>query len=416
MDTGGQSYFMFALRYAFRNLWRNSRRTTLTIGTVLFSVSVAIIANRYSTAIMQLWQDAAADTGSAHAQLHAKGFWAQPEGVNRDLTIEQDTPYEKSIREDAGVEASVRRLRLEGIMSTGDDSLYFIGIGVEPQGELKVSPRLFTANDVGEFVGPGIHGVTVGKGMAESMKLKLGDEVTLITKTIDGSVNGIDAKVVGIVDAAIPSFSQRVIYAHVELFQKLIRMPNRYTELAVRLNKTTDAEKWVEARLPAAEAAGIDLKGWWDIEPIIRKVGRIWDSVVLVITFLLFVSTALSVSNIIYMMVAERTVEIGTLMAIGARPLDVSLLFSLEAILIGLFGGIAGMAVGTLAVFLMDVFGVPFDSPFGSDQLIVHPKISLGLALVVFAFGIIICQISALAPSRKASRVEPVRAFRGQIT
>ena len=166
----------------------------------------------------------------------------------------------------------------------------------------------------------------------------------------------------------------------------------------------------------AAEANNADLKGWWDIEPIIRKVGRIWDSVVLVITFLLFVSTALSVSNIIYMMVAERTVEIGTLMAIGARPFDVSLLFSLEAVLIGLFGGVSGMVVGTLAVVLMDIFGVPFDSPFGSDQLIVHPKISLGLALVVFAFGIIICQISALAPSRKAARVEPVRAFRGQIT
>lgn len=416
MDTGGQSYFLFCLRYAFRNLWRNSRRTTLTIGTVLFSVSVAIIANRYSTAIMKLWQDAAADTGSAHAQLHAKGFWAQPEGVNRNLTIEQDTPFEKGLREDQSVEGSVRRLRLEGIISTGEESLYFVGIGVEPEGEIKVSPRLFTKNDIGEFVGQGTTGVTVGKGMAESMKLKLGDEVTLITKTVDGSVNGIDAKVVGIVDAAIPSFSQRVVYAHVELFQKLIRMPNRYTELAIRLKPGVDAEKWVDTRVATAESNNADLKGWWDIEPIIRKVGRIWDSVVLVITFLLFVSTALSVSNIIYMMVAERTVEIGTLMAIGARPLDVSLLFSLEAILIGLFGGVSGVLIGTAAVFLMDMTGVPFDSPFGSDQLIVHPKISFAVAFVVFAFGIIICQISALAPSRKASRVEPVRAFRGQIT
>lgn len=386
------------------------------MGMVLFSVSVAIIANRYSSAIMKLWQDAAADTGSAHVQLHAKGFWAQPEGINRDLTIEQDTPYEKSIREDPAVEASVRRLRLEGIISTGDESLYFLGIGVEPKGEMAVSPRLFTQNDQGEFVGDSVTGVTVGRGMAESMKLKMGDEVTLITKTVDGSVNGIDAKVVGIVDAAIPSFSQRVVYTDVALLQKLIRMPGRYTELAVRLKKGVDAETWVAARQAAADRANMDLKGWWDIEPIIRKVGRIWDSVVLVITFLLFVSTALSVSNIIYMMVAERTVEIGTLMAIGARPRDVSLLFSLEAIMIGFFGGIAGMIVGTIAVFIMDLTGVPFDSPFGSDQLIVHPKMSIGLALIVFAFGIIICQISALAPSRKASRVEPARAFRGQIT
>ena len=297
MDTGGQTYFQFALRYAFRNLWRNSRRTTLTMGTVLFSVTVAIIANRYSLAIMQLWQDAAADTGSAHAQLHSIGYLDQQEGVKKSLTVEENSPFEKSLREDPGVESSVRRLKLEGILSTGEESLYFIGIGVEPAGEMAVSPRLFTKNDEGDFVG-GPTGVTIGKGMAESLKLKIGDEVTLITQTVEGSVNGIDAKVVGIVDAAIPSFSQRVVYAHIELFQKLIRMPGRYSELAIRLKKTTDAEKWVGDRTAGAKDAGLDLKGWWDIEPIIRKVGRIWDSVVLVITFLLFVSTALSVSNI----------------------------------------------------------------------------------------------------------------------
>ena len=90
----------------------------------------------------------------------------------------------------------------------------------------------------------------------------------------------------GIVDAAIPSFSQRVVYAHVELLQKLIRMPKRYTELALRLKPGVDAEKWVEERTRAAEAHNAELKGWWDIEPIIRKVGKIWDSVVLVIASL----------------------------------------------------------------------------------------------------------------------------------
>ncbi len=417
MNTGDQSYLGFAVRYAFRNLWRNSRRTTLTISTVLFSVSVAIIANRYSTAIMKLWQDGASDTGSAHAQIHAEGYLQKQEGVQLDLTLEEGNAVEKAVRADPAVEASVRRLELEGIVSTGEESLYFMGKGVEPVGELAVSPRLFTDNDAGRFVNDSDKsGIVIGEGLADSLKLKLGDEVTLITQTVQGSVNGVDAKIVGIVDAAIPSFSKRSLFAHIELLQKLIRMPGRYTSLAVRLKRDTNIEDWVSAYGPTVHAARQDIRGWWQIEPMIKNVGKIWDSVVLVISTLLFLSTAISVLNIIFMMVAERTVEIGTLMAIGAKPFDVKLLFTIEASLIGLFGGLGGAIAGNFAVFMMDVFGVPFKSPFGAGQLIVHPKMSLGVTLLVFTASIVICYLSALAPARKAASVEPVRAFRGQIT
>src|SRR5690606_9554535 len=152
MNTGDKSYFGFSIRYAFRNLWRNSRRSVLTISTVVFAVSVAIVANRYSAAIMQLWQDGAADTGSAHAQIHKEGYWQKQEGVMLDLTLREDAPFEVSIRKDPNVHSVVRRLELEGIVSTGKESMYFVGKGVEPENEMLVSPRLFTVNDEGEFV------------------------------------------------------------------------------------------------------------------------------------------------------------------------------------------------------------------------------------------------------------------------
>lgn len=412
-----QSFTGFSLRYAFRNLWRNSRRTTLTISTVLFSVAVGIIANRYSAAVMKLWQDGAADTGSAHAQIHAKGYWQKQEGVDPDLTLPEGGEVEGKIRIDPAVHASVRRLELEGIVSTGEESIYFVGKGVEPAGELAVSPKLFTSNDEGQFVSDlDKTGVTVGKGLADSLGLKIGDEITLISQTVQGSVNGIDGKVIGIVDAAIPSFSKRVVYAHIEHLQKLIRMPGRYTELAVKLKPGVDVEEWVAQRTATAVAGGAELRGWWEIEPVIKNVERIWDSVVVMITLLLFLSTALSVLNIIFMMVAERTIEIGTLMAIGAKAKDVRTMFSLEAALIGAIGGAGGVILGNVVVYAMDVFGVPFESPFGAGQLIIHPKVHLGVTAVIFAVGIFICVVSAISPARKASRVEPVRAFRGQIT
>lgn len=417
MQTDGQSYFRFCLRYAFRNLGRNRRRTLLTISAVLFSTSVAIIANRYSRAIFQLWEDGAADTGTAHAQVHANGYWQKQEGIQVSLTLPQDNQLEQAIRADSLVDSSVRRLKLEGMISTGKESMYFLGIGVEPLNEMAVSPRLFTKNDEGDFVSDAaVDGIVVGKGLAESLKLKIGDTVTLVSQTVQGSVNGIDGHIVGIVDAGIPSFSKRVVYTNIALLQRLIRMPDRYTELAIRLKRDVDVESWVAAKDSLAVKTGAELRGWWDIEPIIRRIGRIWDSVVLAITLLLFASTALSVLNIIFMMVAERTVEIGTLMAIGAQPGDVRLLVSLEAFMIGLCGGGLGVIGGNIVVFVMDRLGVPFDSPFGADQLIIHPKMSLFVSALVFVIGLVLCYVSAIAPSRKASHVEPVRAFRGQIT
>jgi lipoprotein-releasing system permease protein len=136
----------------------------------------------------------------------------------------------------------------------------------------------------------------------------------------------------------------------------------------------------------------------------------------MVITILLFLSTALSVLNIIFMMVAERTIEIGTLMAIGAQGSDVKRLFAIEASLIGMIGGTAGLILGCLAVFLMDHIGVPFESPFGSGKLVIHPKNNFLVAGIILMAAVAICYISSIAPARKASLVEPVKAFRGQIT
>jgi ABC-type antimicrobial peptide transport system permease subunit len=149
---------------------------------------------------------------------------------------------------------------------------------------------------------------------------------------------------------------------------------------------------------------------------MIRKVERIWKSIVGVIGFLLFVSCGISVLNIVFMLVAERTVEIGTLMAIGAKGRDIRRLFTLEAVLIGGLGGLAGAIAGNAVVLAMAIVGVPFDSPFSTDDIVVHPKMSLLVTVAVALVAVVICYVSALVPARRASRVEPVVAFRGQVT
>lgn len=410
-------FWSFALTYAFRSLGRNRRRTILTIATVGLSVMVSLVAQRYTQAIMTIWREGAADTGDGHAQVHKQGYWQKQEGVTEDLTLSNNNQVEQKLKEIDYVEASARRLRFEGIISTGTKSVYFIGLGVDPDNEILVSPRLFNPqNDKGQFVqGNDRVGITIGKGLAETLDLKLGDEATLIAQTVQGSANGIDVVVKGIVYVPLPSFSKRAVYTHIDQAQQLIRLPEKYTEIAIRLknvNKTQDLINRMQGAVKAAEA---EIRGWWDIQPLIPKVEIIWNTIIGIVSILLFVSATLGVLNIIYMLVAERTVEIGTLMAIGAKSGEIKALFTVEACLIGIFGGTAGIIVGNILVLIMNFKGINFDNPFGSGSVLVFPTVSILTSLAVFLIAVFICSIAAIFPAHKASKIEPVRAFRGQL-
>jgi len=411
------SFARFILKYGTRSLRRNPRRTTLTVLTVAGSVIFTIVGSRFGIAMMSLWVNGAADTGMGHTQVHAKGYWQDAEGVKRSLTMMNDSPSEMLMRGDKDVEAVSRRLKVEGIVSSRDKTIYFIGIGVDPTSELAVSPKLFSPqNDRGSFVPvEKIEGVTIGNGLAQALNVDVGDEISLISPTIEGSVNAVDVQVAGIVNVPLPTFSKRIIYLNNQMAQKLLRMPDRYNELVVRLKEGVNAESWVEKYKTQVVTNGHELRGWWEVDPIIKDVEGIFYGALAIVSLLLFVSAGLSVLNMIFMMVAERTVEIGTLMALGARPFDIAKMFAGEAALIGAMGGCLGGMLGNAVVVAMGTLGVPFKNPFSSGTIDVFPTIDLGGTLLIATGAIIICIIAAILPARKASMVEPVQAFRGQI-
>jgi putative ABC transport system permease protein len=412
------SFFKFAMRYAGRNLWRNQRRTILTISTVALSVTVSNVGTRYSTAVLRIWEEGSINHGTAHAQIHARTYFDRPDVISVERTIADDDAFQQRITGDGDVGDVTKRIVFEGIISSGAKTIYFLGRGVDPETEKKVSPEIFHPDtDTGQFISTMIpDGIVIGKGLADTLGIKVGDDATLMVNTLAGSVNGVDVKVIGIVNPPLPGLSKRLVYAHIDYVKKSINLEHRYTQLAIRLKPGIAPEPFVARHVEEANKAGLDMRGWWQIDPMIRKVEKIWDSVVGVICFLLFISAGISVLNIIFMLVAERTVEIGTLMAIGAKPRDIKFLFASEAVLIGLIGGVIGAMLANSVLKIMDVVGVPFDSPFSAGVLMVHPKASFLVTLVIVVAGIVICYLSALAPARKAAAVEPVVAFRGQIT
>ena len=414
-------FVMFALRYGLKSMWRNPRRSLLTLATILLAASVTIVAKRYSAAVMGLWQKSSSDTGTAHLQVHTAAYAKQTDGLSPDLLFKaSDSVMEKTVAGLPEVSATARRLRFEGMIAVGDRNLYFVAQGIEPSREALVSPLLWTPKPKdhprGRFVqDDDITGITVGEGLANALGLKVGDEATLLSQTLQGSANAIDVKIIGIIQIPLPSFSKRAVFLHIDLARKLLRAPDAYTEYAVRLTDAIFAEAVVHRLKQHAQASDWDVRGWWDIDPIIRKVERIINAVVGVLLGLLALSAGLSVLNIVFMLVLERTVEIGTLAALGMPPRRILLLFCFESMIYGVVGGLFGVCMGMATVYGMGQLGMPFDIPFGTGKVLLYPTNDWRTSSQAFLVALTIAALAAILPAKRAAGVEPVKAFRGQM-
>lgn len=419
-----EGFSRFAFAYALRNLRRNPRRTALTLLTVFIASSVSIVAMRYSAALFRLWEESSADAGAGHAQIHRVGWWNAPDGEKPNLTLPADSDVDRQLRGDPDVIAVAHRVLFEGVISSGAKNLYFLGQGVDPRAESIVSPRLFgdiglrsRANDAAvpdRLFGDesGTPGIVVGQKLAEALDLHVGDSATLLAQTLEGGMNGVDVVVRGIIDIPLPALSKRTVYVHLDYARRVLGLEGRSSEIVIRLRSHDIADNWVAATRAKLAKAEVDLRGYWEVEPAIRRIAAIFDAVMGMICALLFISTAISVLNIIVMIVNERLTEIGTLLALGARGRDIRILFTLEGALIGALGGIAGMAGGAITIALMATVGLRFHSPLGSGDVLVRPSFSLSTASVVLAVSVLVCMLSALMPAVRAARIEPYAAFR----
>ncbi len=414
--------FKFTILYSLKNLRRHKLRTTLTLLIISLSLALSVITGRYASSILDLWKRSSIDTGSAHAQVHKSGYLLRQEGLDPELLFDKSSArLETLIKDDPMVVATSKRLKIEGLITADAGSTYFIGTAVQPKNELLVSPKLFYPGyDSGAFItDDGETEACIGRGLAKILKLDIGDEATLVAQTGKGSTNAVDIKVVCIIDVALPTFSKRTVFLNLNLARKLVRLPDHYTELAIRLSDSTQPTKWVkekqEAFMNDKKLAEFSVVGWRSIDPLISKVENIWLRISQILCGLLVLSSALTVVNVISMTVNERTVEIGTLRALGASPKTLMRVLSVDGLILGCISALIGLALANTVVYIMGRHGIPFESPFGSGIETVHPSISLSWNVYGSIIVVIGCGLCSIPAALKATKVQPVIAFRDQI-
>lgn len=405
-------------KIAIRNLMRYRRRTILTasliaIGVIFVVVFVSVSGSFKNMIISQI-------TGSmlGDIQIHRKGYVASIENLPLTLMMspQQVEKADGAIKTISEIEAYSPRVKFGGLFSNFVETTNIRLNGVDPDMEMKTLPLLASRIIQGE---KGIKKgeIIVPQLLARGMNVNVGDMVVVIATNKDGSVNGKQLKVGGILESATGP-GGRDGYVHIEDAVEILRMDEQEIgEIAIKLydfRKLNDVADRLNGELSKyANNQGksvFEVHTWETLSPF-YNIARMIDVMTLFIKIMLIAIVLISIMNVMIMAVYERIREIGTIAAIGTLPGKILSMFVIEGFSLGVLGAVVGNVIGLVIVYILDLAKITFN--FGMQTgLVLSPTLQASDIIVVSVIVIIVAVLGSLQPALKASRMEPIVALR----
>jgi ABC-type lipoprotein release transport system permease subunit len=391
---------------AWRNLWRNPRRTWLTF----VAIGVGVWSMLVLAALMQAWGasafDAAIRTLTGHGQIHARGYLDDP-------TVDHRFPVPAELQRLLGaapVKSWAARVRLPAIVQTARETAPVTLVGIDPEAERGLS---FIPEAVHEGVyldGTAGSGVLLGRKLAQRLRTGLGKRVVILSQAAEGGIAERAFNVVGLFDAEQQQSETGFVFVPRAAAQSMLGIGEQVSEVAFVLD---DVE-----RLPSflGELRGavpqLDVVSWSELEPFTRAILDISNGTIALWTAIMFILVAFGLVNTLLMAVFERMREFGLVQALGLKPRLLLLQVLLEsAFLIG-FGVAAGVlgAVATLLAFRngLDLSALAQGGALFGIGRRLYPHVDAPLTVYIGVFVWVMGVVTSLYPAWRAAREVPV--------
>lgn len=405
-------------RIAVRNLRRYKRRTLLTASLVAIGVLFVLVFVAASGSFKHMIIAQITDSMLGHIQIHKKGYVASIENLplTLNLSAQEMQTAQRAISGTQGIESYSPRIKFGAMFSTFTETTNIRVNGVDPEKEMKTVPLLASRIIEGErSIKKGE--ILVPQLLARGMNVKVGDTVVVIATNKDGSVNGKQLRVGGILESATGP-GGRDGYLHIEDAVEILRMEQpEVSEIAIRLKDfgqlhgvNATLSDTLSKSMNKAEKSVFEVHTWESLSPFF-SIARMIDVMTFFIKLMLIAIVLVSIMNVMIMAVYERIREVGTIAAIGTMPGKILSMFIIEGFSLALFGAAIGTAAGLVAVWILRLARITFD--FGMQTgLVLVPKLHVADVITVAIIVIVVAILGSLQPAFKASRMEPIKALR----
>lgn len=400
---------------AFRNLFRNKRRTILTSSLIAFGVVLVIVFGGLAISFKSQMVGILTNTAMGDLQIHSKGYVESIDNLPLNLTLsgQKLASVEKMLNAIPEISAYSPRIKFGAMISNYAQTSNIRMSAVYPKMENRTVPEFAKRikgkiSDPDQFLKPGE--ILVPENLIKGLSLKVGDEIVLVATNKDGSVNAVTLRIAAMTENVLGP-SGKDGYMHIQDAQLLLREDEpEIVEIAIHLQKYDQLSK-VYTQLKKevnTPNSNLEVHTWEQLSPF-ASIARIVDLLILVVKFILISIVLVSILNIMTMSVYERISEIGTIAAIGTPPRRILSLFLIEGFAMGLVSTIAGIVIGLGILWILNITKIDFT--FGMMDISLAPSIPVGEVIMVAIIVIVVSLFAGFQPAYKASKMEPVDAL-----
>jgi putative ABC transport system permease protein len=402
------------LLLAFRNVFRNRRRTVMTLLMVGGGVVGLLLAGGYFAFMTHGLRESTINDGLGHLQIFTADHFRRDEARVLDTGIENWQKVAANVSSAPHVRGVAPRIEFYGMVSNGTKAAGFMGSAVDPVAEKSLGfiSRVDSGHDLDPKPGGEVEAL-IGVGLAKSMNVKVGDGLTILAMTSDGALNGVDVQIVGIVNSGIAELDSRYVRITLPAAQRLLQS-DRVTNLVVGLDKTENTDLAFNEIAPRLRGLPqqMELKKWIDLATYYKQVNNMFNGIFLFMGVIVFFMVLMSSVNTLLMSMLERTREIGTMLAMGTPRYWVVTLFMLEATLMGVMGAVVGVALGNGLGVILNASGLRMPPPPGYTEAILFKVLHLpGLMVGSSVLVIFSLALASVLPATRASRLQIAEAL-----
>jgi ABC-type lipoprotein release transport system permease subunit len=402
------------LKIAWRNLWRNKRRTLITMASILFAVFLALLMRSMQLGTYESMERNTIRNTTGYLQLHEAGYWEE-KTINN--TMADTAGITAGIAGLPNVSIAVPRLESFALGSSGIFSKGVVVIGTDPLSEDRASGLSKRVLE-GVYLRQGDEGVLLTIKLAEFLKLKVGDTITLISQGYHGVTAAGIFPVRGIISFPSPVMNNKLLYMDLQAAQEFYGAPDRLTSISVMLHDTRRLEKDMIA-IREKTGSRYEIMSWKEMNrELVQSIES--DNISgMFMLGILYLVVGFGIFGTLLMMTVERKRELGIMVAVGMQRLKLALILFIETVYIGLTGIVAGTALAMPVLLILHHNPIKLTGEaarammeFNADPVLpfsLDPQLFCRQGLVILAITL----ISSLYPTLLVLRFNILKAIRG---
>jgi putative ABC transport system permease protein len=402
---------MQLLKLAYRNFFRNTRRSIISGISVALAVTAIIFVRSYLGGFFENITDNVVKLISGHIRITTKEYERRERMLPLAESIVLSTAFYQALPEEE-ITLTSPRIKFGVILGEEELSIPALGYAIDPEAEREIG-GLQKRMVAGSYIQSGEKSAILGKDLAERLQVAVGDTLTIITRTAYDSPTGLNLLVKGTFRTGIGGMDRSLFYIPLDIGQAMLDLEGRATELAIIVKNPDNAVQIAESIKLGQDYSVVPFQ----YNPILRYLNI--ATVIYSIFYLIVLLVACSaIANTMLMIVFERTKEIGMMKALGLSNLSIAGLLTIEAGIIGVIGSALGAIFGAIFSYWLKYQGIDIsmmssttssDMPFGP---IIYAAPTPFIIITAFILGLIVTIIVALLPISRATKINPAQALK----